>query len=56
MLVQSGMGVERAAAWPVITDWGDAEACRFEHSLCRMVHLTLPGIHDAPGEEVDIGA
>jgi len=53
---ESGVGMKGSATPGGITSGCHPKAGGFKHPLCREVHLALPGIHDATGEQIDIGS
>lgn len=53
---EAGVGMKGSATSGGITGGGHPKAGGFKHPLCCEVHLALPGIHDATGEQIDIGS
>jgi hypothetical protein len=53
---KSGVSVKGSATPGGITGWCDTKAGSFKHPLRCEVDITLPGIHDAAGEEIHIGS
>ena len=54
--LEAGVDVQRPATRPTGARQGDAGARRLDQPLGRRVDRPQPGIHDAPGEEPDVGA
>jgi hypothetical protein len=53
---EPGVGMKGSATPGGITGWRDTKTGGFEYPLSCEVHLALPGIHDATGEQVHIGS
>ena len=53
---EAGVGMKGTATPGGITGWCDTKAGGFKHPLSCKVDITLPGIHNAAGEEVHIGS
>lgn len=53
---ETGVGMKGSATPGGITGWCDTKTGGFKYPLSCKVDITLPGIHDAAGEEIDIGS
>jgi hypothetical protein len=53
---EPGVGLESTATRGERTGWRDAEPGGLDDPLAGMVNIALPRVHDAAGEDVDVGA
>ena len=51
---QSGVTVQGPTTRCCISGGGDPKAGRFQHGLGGTMNIALPGVHDAPGEQIHI--
>ena len=53
---EAGVGMKGSATPGGITGWRHPKAGGLKHPLRREVHLALPDIHDATGEQINVGS